>query len=73
MLRGVSQIDFHDFEIALPSFLTLILMPLTFSIANGLAFGFSSYVLLKLLRGRIKECDPVLILIAILSLISLSI
>jgi AGZA family xanthine/uracil permease-like MFS transporter len=73
MLRGVSQIDFHDFEIALPSFLTLILMPLTFSIANGLAFGFSSYVLLKILRGRIKECDPVLIVIAVLSLISLSI
>jgi AGZA family xanthine/uracil permease-like MFS transporter len=73
MLRGVSQIDFHDFEVALPSFLTLILMPLTFSISTGLAFGFSSYVLLKLMRGRVKECDPVLIVIALLSLISLAI
>ena len=72
MLRGVKQIDFYNFEEALPAFLTLILMPLTFSIATGLAFGFSSYVLLKLLRGHIKECDPVLIAIAVLSLISLS-
>ncbi len=72
MMRGVSQIDFYNFEVALPSFLTLILMPLTFSIATGLAFGFSSYVLLKILRGQIKECDPVLIIIAALSLISLS-
>ena len=73
MLRGVSKIDFYNFEEALPAFLTLILMPLTFSIATGLAFGFSSYVLLKILRGHIKECDPVLIIIAVLSLISLSI
>ena len=73
MLRGVAQIDFYNFEEALPSFLTLILMPLTFSIATGLAFGFSSYVLLKILRGHIKQCDPVLIVIAVLSMISLSI
>lgn len=71
MMRGVSQIDFDNFEEALPSFLTLILMPLTFSIATGLAFGFSSYVLLKILRGQIKECDPVLIIIAALSFLSL--
>ncbi len=73
MLRTVSQIDFYNFEEALPSFLTLILMPLTFSIATGLAFGFSSYVLIKLLRGQIRQCDPVLIVIALFSLISLSI
>ncbi|MBE0501079.1 MAG: NCS2 family permease [Desulfuromonadales bacterium] len=73
MLRTVSQIDFYKFEEALPSFLTLILMPLTFSIATGLAFGFSSYVLIKLLRGEIRQCDPVLIAIALFSLISLSI
>ena len=45
MLRGIGQIDFYNFEEALPAFLTLILMPLTFSIATGLAFGFASYVL----------------------------
>ena len=73
MLRGIGQIDFYDFEEGLPAFLTLILMPLTFSIATGLAFGFASYVLLKLFRGHISRCSPVLIVIAILSLISLAI
>jgi len=71
MLRGIGQIDFYDFEEGLPAFLTLILMPLTFSIATGLAFGFASYVLLKLLRGHIGRCSPVLIAIAILSIVSL--
>ena len=46
-------------------------MPLTYSIATGLAFGFISFVLLKLLLGKIKECDPVLIGCALFSLASL--
>jgi len=71
MLRGIGQIDFYNFEEGLPAFLTLILMPLTFSIATGLAFGFISYVLLKLLRGHIRQCSPVLVAIAGLSMISL--
>jgi len=71
MLRGIGQIDFYNFEEGLPAFLTLILMPLTFSIATGLAFGFASYVLLKLFRGHIKDCSPVLIVIALLSIVSL--
>lgn len=71
MLRGVGQIDFYDFEEALPAFLTLTLMPLTFSIATGLAFGFVSYVMIKLLSGRIARCDPFLIGAAALSLVGL--
>ena len=47
-------------------------MPLTFSIAKGLAFGFLAYVSIKLLIGRIKACDPILIAIAALSLISIA-
>ncbi|PLY01480.1 MAG: guanine permease [Desulfuromonas sp.] len=72
MMRGISQIDFYNFADAAPAFLTFILMPLTFSIANGLAFGFVSYVLIRLFIGRIKECDPFLIGAAILSAISLA-
>ncbi|NIQ94079.1 MAG: NCS2 family permease, partial [Desulfuromonadales bacterium] len=52
-------------------FLTFILMPLTYSIATGLAFGFVSYVLIRLFSGRINECDPFLIGAAVLSAISL--
>ena len=72
MMRGINQIDFYDFAEAAPAFLTFILMPLTFSIANGLAFGFASYVLIRLFAGRIRECDPYLIGAAVLSVISLA-
>jgi adenine/guanine/hypoxanthine permease len=71
MMRGIGQIDFYDFEEAAPAFLTFILMPLTFSIATGLAFGFLSYVTIKLLTGKIRRCDPFLIAAAAFSLISL--
>jgi AGZA family xanthine/uracil permease-like MFS transporter len=55
MLSSVAEIPWSDGCIALPAFLTLITIPLTFSIANGLAFGLTSYVLIHLLRGRGKE------------------
>jgi len=71
MMRGIGQINFHDFEEGVPSFLTFIMMPLTFSIAKGLAFGFLSYVLIKILVGKAKEVDPVLAIAALLSLVSL--
>jgi len=71
MMRGIGQIDFYDFEEGAPAFFTLILMPLTYSIATGLAFGFISFVLLKLCLGKIRQCDPVLIGCAVFSLASL--
>ena len=71
MMRGISQIDFYNFEEAAPAFLTFILMPLTYSIATGLAFGFVTFVLIKLLLGKARELNPFLIGAAIFSLISL--
>lgn len=55
MLRAATSIDWQDATEAVPAFLTLIGMPLTFSIANGLALGFISYPLVKLLAGRGRE------------------
>ena len=55
MMQEVVNIDFNDFCIALPAFLTIIMMPLTFSIAAGLGFGFISYVLLHALTGRLAK------------------
>ena len=52
MLRAAVSIDWEDSTEAVPAFLTLIGMPLTFSIANGLALGFISYPLIKLVAGR---------------------
>lgn len=55
MLNEITHIRFDDFTDVIPAFLTMIMMPLTFSIAEGLAFGFISYTLLKVLTGRSKE------------------
>ncbi|WP_394141507.1 NCS2 family permease [Cytobacillus oceanisediminis] len=52
MLSEIKHISFDDFTDVIPVFLTIVLMPLTFSIAQGLAFGFISYTLLKLLTGK---------------------
>ncbi|PLX93480.1 MAG: guanine permease [Desulfuromonas sp.] len=71
MMRSIGQIDFYRFDEGGPAFLTFILMPLSYSIATGLSFGFISYFLLKLFGGKGREIDPFLIGIAILSLISL--
>ena len=54
MMAPLADIAWDDPEIAIPAFLTMAMIPLTFSIANGLAFGITAYALLKLLRGRIS-------------------
>jgi len=71
MMRGIGQINFYDFEEGVPAFLTLILMPLTYSIAQGLVFGFISFALIKVLIGKARELDPILMVIAVLCLVSL--
>ncbi|MBI3091481.1 MAG: NCS2 family permease [Candidatus Tectomicrobia bacterium] len=67
MMRGVREIDFTNWEDAFPSFLTIVLMPFTYSISHGLLFGFLSYVLLKLALGKWRDLNLVLYLIAALS------
>ena len=65
MLSDVAMINFADFTEALPSFLTILLMPLTFSIAQGIAFGFISYSVIKVLTGKGKEVHPVMYLLTV--------
>ena len=55
LMSEVGKIDFSDFTNALPAFLTIIMMPLTSSIANGFAFGFISYMVMKLFAGQYKQ------------------
>src|SRR5215471_8755657 len=66
MIRSVRDINWDDFTEALPAFLTLIVMPLTFSITDGIAFGFISYALLKMTTGRGREAHWLIYLFAIL-------
>ena len=69
MVRGVRRIDWEDPTEALPSFLTLIVMPLAVSITDGIAFGFITYVLLKLATGRGTEVHWLVHLFAALFLV----
>ena len=66
MITGVKKIDFDDYTEALPAFLTIIMMPLSYSIANGIVFGIVSYAVLKLVSGRRKEASPVVYILALL-------
>ena len=59
MMRTIKEVDFSDATEGLPAFLTIIMMPLAYSIAQGIVFGIVSYVLLKLLTGKWKSIHPV--------------
>src|SRR6516162_3457647 len=69
MMVDLVHIKFDDFTEALPAFLTIIMMPLTYSIAQGLAFGFVSYTVVKLLAGRHRENNLVTYTLTILFLL----
>ncbi|EHQ88474.1 NCS2 family permease [Desulfosporosinus youngiae] len=69
MMSEVVHIKFDDFTEALPAFLTIVMMPLTSSIAQGIAFGFMSYTIIKLLAGRHKENNLVLYLFTFLFIV----
>lgn len=60
MAKNVTSIDWKDYTELFPAFLVILGMPLTYSIADGLAFGFITYPLLKVFSGRYKECSPLM-------------
>lgn len=60
MLERIRDVNWDDYAVTIPVFLTIVAMPLTFSIANGVSFGVISYAALKLLSGRAREVDPLL-------------
>jgi len=57
MMSSVAEIAWDDPEVAIPAFLTIMTIPLTYSIANGLAFGFTAFTLLKVLRGKFRQVN----------------
>jgi AGZA family xanthine/uracil permease-like MFS transporter len=65
MMSQVTTIDFSDVEEGLPAFLTLALMPFTFSITVGIGAGFLSYVLLKAVRGKARSVHPLMYVVAL--------
>jgi AGZA family xanthine/uracil permease-like MFS transporter len=66
LMVRVKDIPWDDFDLAIPAFLTIVLMPFTFSITNGVGAGFVSYVLIKVVRGKAREVHPLLWVVAAL-------
>ncbi|MFB9677420.1 NCS2 family permease [Streptosporangium vulgare] len=60
MMTAIREIDFTDYEISIPAFLTIVLMPFTYSIATGIGSGFVTYVLIKLVKGKAREVHPLM-------------
>ena len=69
MMASLKDIDFSDVTEAVPAFLTMVMMPLTYSIATGIGIGLISYVLIKLCTGKIKDLHVLSIIVALLFVI----
>lgn len=66
MMSAIKNIDWHDFEIALPCFLTIAVMPFAYSISDGIGFGFIAYTVIKIFRGKAKEVPILMYIISAL-------
>ena len=64
MVSQIRFIEFDEFSIVLPVFLTIVVMPMTYSIANGIGAGFVSWVLIRSLSGKAKGISPLLWIVA---------
>ena len=60
MVSSLNKIEWNRFEIAVPAFLTIIAMPLTYSIATGIAIGFVFYPITMILSGNTKKIHPIM-------------
>lgn len=65
MMRSVIEIEWHDITESAPAFITIAFMPFTYSIADGIAMGFISYAVIKLLCNRTKEVPPMVWIVAV--------
>ena len=64
LMTQIKDIDFTDYAIAIPAFLTIVLMPFTYSITNGIGAGFIAYVVLQVAQGRARQLHPLLWVVA---------
>ena len=73
MMRSVADLSWDDLTETVPAIVTIVAMPLTFSIATGIGFGFITYAGIKLLSGRVREISPSVAVIAGLFLLKFAI
>jgi AGZA family xanthine/uracil permease-like MFS transporter len=65
MVGLIRTIPFDDIEIAIPAFITILLMPLTYSITNGIGAGFITFTLIKVFRGKFKDIHPLMYIVTL--------
>ena len=70
MISAIVKIDFEDLTEAIPAYLCLIAMPLMYSIAEGIAIGVISYVIINLICGKAKKITPLMYILAVLFAVS---
>ncbi len=66
MMKSTLNIDWSDIEQAVPSFLTITIMPFSYSISDGIAFGIISFTIIKIVRGKFKEVPILTYILSIL-------
>lgn len=66
MLESIIKIPFNDFSESIPAFVCIIMMPLTYSISNGILLGMIAYVIINLICGNFKKITPVMYILAVL-------
>lgn len=72
MMGGLAKVTWHEFEESFPAFIVMLSMPLTSSIATGIALGFITYPLLKLVRGKFRDIHPMLYVFMLLFILQLA-
>ena len=72
MLAPVRKVEWERYDEAIRAFLAVILMPLTYSITMGIAYGFLSFVVIKVLTGRFSEVKPAMLVLAALCVMMLA-
>ncbi|MCW5748939.1 MAG: NCS2 family permease, partial [Alphaproteobacteria bacterium] len=73
MAHGVFEIDWNDVTESAPAMVTALTMPFTFSIAEGIAFGFITYAAIKIAAGRIGDVHPAIGILAVLFIIKFAV
>jgi AGZA family xanthine/uracil permease-like MFS transporter len=72
MMESITRIEWHQFDEAIPAFIAMILIPLTYSITDGIVWGFLSFVIIKLFTGRVREVKPTMWVAVALSILLLT-
>ncbi len=71
MIASITKIDFSDYKDALPAFITILFIPLGYSISEGILYGFLSYVIIRLLTGKFCDINPLMYILAVIFLLKL--